>query len=201
MTTNDKSKGRSVKCPYCSSTNDKTDAVFHEKKKRWYCPDCLTKMEKEAKKKAEDWDNLYRYLERLYGSKPPKGAGFDQFPDKEYNPKKHGVKPTGMMFKQLGEFRKPPYNYTDAGMLLTLKYFHETLGNEVIKEAGVGIIAWTYEKAKKNFLRQRKVDKANIGKSFKSTVIKMKVSPTKNVKRLKPINIIDIENVEVDDIG
>ena len=116
-----------VLCPRCGKKNNKEDT--EQIGKRYYCTECarITKEEKEAKK--EDWDLLFEYICKLYNIK----------------------KPTGMMFKQLKEFRSEPYNYTDSGMYETLKYYYETLENNVIEGTGLGIIPYYYDKAKEHW--------------------------------------------------
>ena len=90
--------------------NPENESIVY--KNRHYCESCLElKKEEQERKdtKNDDWVELYEYIVELYGHSP-----------------------TGMMFKQLGEYRKPPYEYTNKGMYLTLKYFYETMGNSVI---------------------------------------------------------------------
>lgn len=164
---------RLVKCPICDKMNEKENTVHH--KNRYYCPDCLKKKQEEAekhRKEPNDWDKLFRYLCELYGHKP-----------------------TGRMFKQLGDFKKPPYNYTNMGMLLTLKYFHETLDNPVKQDTGIGIIPYVYDEAKKNFLRLQKINETNINAEYNDSKLYIKVKPeTITKKRHK----IDFETLEDD---
>lgn len=149
---------RLVKCPVCGKMNNKEDTkVF---RKRYYCIDCLKQKKIEIEKKKavkDDWDILYNYLVELYGEKP-----------------------TGFMFKQLGEYRKAPYNYTNMGILLTLKYFYETLGHKIKKGVGLGIVPYEYENAKNNFIRQRKVDEANSNMEYNNKKTYVKIVPEEN---------------------
>lgn len=132
---------RKYKCPQCGEMNDEENSILY--KKRRYCKDkdCLKiKEEEDSEKnsKNDDWVELYEYITELYGSPP-----------------------TGMMFKQLGEYRKEPFNYTNKGMYLTLKYFYETLKNPVLNGTGLGIIPYVYDEAKKNFIENMEINSYN----------------------------------------
>ena len=162
---------KKYKCPVCEKMNDAEEAEKH--KSRHYCPDCLKNKLEEAKNNSDGWEELYNYLCELYGGKP-----------------------TGRMFKQLGEFRKPPYNYLNTGMLLTLKYFHETLGNPVIEGTGVGIIPYVYEEAKNNYIRQKEINEINSEREYNETKKYIKISPIKNHNQKSTIdfNVLEAEN-------
>ena len=175
---------RKLKCPECGKLNDREDTTEH--KKRYYCPSCLEEKLEKSEKHATDWDELYKYLKKLYSN----------VPDEYYDEEEHGVEPTGMIYKQLGAFRKPPYNYTDRGMLLTLKYFYETLGNSVLEDAGVGIIAWTYEKAKQNYIRQMKINSSNVDAEYNNKKRYVKVISGRNNSRKKAINLEELSGVD-----
>jgi hypothetical protein len=156
--------------------NEKEEAVSH--KKRWYCPPCLEEKRKKEENKhndPSDWDQLYEYIKELYGHPP-----------------------TGIMFKQLGTFRKPPYNYTNMGMLLTLQYFHETLGNEVLTDGGVGIIPYVYEEAKKNFIKNKEVNKFNFECDY-SPMLKIKRIKVKPTNHIQKKSLIDFKMLEDED--
>ncbi len=119
--------------------NPENESVVY--KNRHYCESCLELKKEEQEQKDTkngDWVELYEYIVELYGHSP-----------------------TGMMFKQLGEYRKPPYEYTNKGMYLTLKYFYETMGNNVIDGTGLGIIPYVYEDAKKNFIKNMEINTFN----------------------------------------
>ena len=125
---------KKVKCPLCNTMNDKENTK--EISKRYYCIECAEKEEKRKEKTVDGWDELFNYICDLYNIDNP----------------------TGFMFKQIKDFRDN-YNYTNKGILLTLKYYHETLGNEVKEDAGLGIVIYYYEKAKKHFIETREVKK------------------------------------------
>jgi hypothetical protein len=136
--------------------NDKEDTV--KISNRYYCKECGEQRQAEINKNTNGWDELYKYICDLYNIEQP----------------------TGMMFKQLKEFRDEPYNYTNTGMLLTLKYFYETLENEVKEDTGLGIIPYFYEKAKKHMVDIIKIHNHEVG--LENT------EKPKTVKIKKPIN-------------
>ena len=112
-----------VKCPMCGKLNDKQDTI--KISNRYYCKECA---ELKQDKQNTDWDLLFQYICSIYNID----------------------KPTGMMFKQLGDYRRD-YGYTDYGMYCTLKYYYETLENEVLEGSGLGIIPYYYEKTKQYY--------------------------------------------------
>ena len=178
-----KSKGRKLKCPVCSSMNYKEDAVLIGK--RHFCKgECeqqeLERLEK-SKLEQDDWSELYNYIEELYGEKP-----------------------TGMMFKQLGEFRKDPYNYTNKGMYLTLKYFYETKQQSVINNTGLGIIPYVYEEAKKNYIEQMQISAYNSEFESKEEVKTVKINRRQNRSKdrlIQEISFDDLDQELEDDDG
>lgn len=141
-----------------------------EHQKRYYCPSCLESKLNESKKSSDDWVELYEYITELYGHKP-----------------------TGMMFKQLGDYRKDPYNYTNKGMLLTLMYFYETLGKKVDDSKGLGIIPFIYEQAKQNYIINRDINSYNSNAELYMEKKYIKVKQTKNKNNRKPINFDELE--------
>ncbi|APH20825.1 TPA: hypothetical protein ACXDAZ_002585 [Clostridium botulinum] len=150
---------RKVKCPICNKLNEKEDAV--EIKKRYYCKECAKRKEDKTKRNKDNWDELFQYICNLYNIKTL----------------------NGFMFKQLKEFREE-YGYTNAGILLTLKYYYETLENEVKEGTGLGIVPYYYEKAKEQFLNVSKIRKKL--KDFKDIEKEttIKISPCKKNKEL-----------------
>jgi len=162
---------KKVKCPECEKLNIKSEAVNF--RNRWYCTDCLEKRNNRANQSNDGWDELYYYIVDLYGHTP-----------------------TGMMFQQLGRFRKPPYNYTNTGMMLTLKYFYETLGNEVMEDTGLGIIPYVYEDAKKNFIQNKNVNTFNSEFEYRPKVKTIKVMPTKHNGKKDPIDFALLEETD-----
>ena len=163
---------RKVKCPMCNKMNEKEYTI--KISGRYYCKECGEKRQIEISKNTDGWNELYEYICSLYGIKEP----------------------TGMMFKQLKEFRDKPYNYTNTGMLLTLKYFYGTLGNEVLEDTGLGIIPYCYEQAKKHMteiinIHNHEVDFKNT-EELKTVKIKKNTIKNKN-KRFLSFNGIQWE--------
>lgn len=171
-----KGRGRAVKCPTCGTSNYKDSARLVGK--RYYCiGSCADDAEYEAEKKKrdkEDWDELFEYIKDVYGHEP-----------------------TGMMYKQLGEFRKPPYNYTNKGMYLTLKYFYDTKGHKALENSGIGIIPYMYEEAKQNYIKQMEVSEHNIEHKIKEETHYVKVNRRKNKCKEKFLDsIIDFDDLD-----
>ena len=145
-------------------------------KNRHYCESCLKlKKEEEERKdtKNDDWVELYEYIVELYGHSP-----------------------TGMMFKQLGEYRKPPYEYTNKGMYLALKYFYETMGNSVIDGTGLGIIPYVYEDAKKNFIKNMEINTFNEEISINEKPKLINVHDNFNGSRRMKNTLINFDNID-----
>lgn len=124
--------GRKYKCPICNKQDDES-LMVKIGNRRYHKGTCEIVFQEEQESKEvnrNSWGKLFNYICELYGID----------------------KPTGMMFKQLETFRKS-YDYTDEGMYLTLKYYYETLNNEVLEGTGLGIIPYCYEEAKKHNLQ------------------------------------------------
>jgi len=175
-------KERPVKCPECGKTNsNREDTVLH--KKRYYCKgECIdSKLEDEENKSESnaDWNELYEYIKEKY-KRPP----------------------DGVMFAQLGTYRKEPLNYSNKVMYLTLKYFFETLEMPIMKDKGLGIIPWKYEEAKQNFIKQMDIDEYNEAFVSSEHVKRIKVTDNnkKNKLRVQLISFDDIDD-ELDDGG
>jgi len=164
------------KCPTCGTMNNKDSATLI--KKRYYCiGSCTDDVESEVERKArdkEDWTELFEYIKEIYGHEP-----------------------TGMMYKQLGEFRKAPYSYTNKGMYLTLKYFYETEGHKALKDSGVGIIPWTYEKAKNNYIKQLEVSEHNVNHEANEETTYVEVNRRKNKRKEKVMSsLISFDDID-----
>lgn len=117
------------KCPICKTFDD-IEKMEEVNGRYYHKENCLLEYKKiqEAKEvKKDDWGSLFDYICEIYNIE----------------------KPTGFMFKQLETFRKD-YGYTDIGILLTLKYCFETLNINILEEAGLGIVPYYYDKAKKH---------------------------------------------------
>lgn len=122
---------KQVKCPYCQEMLDKEEAVTHSK--RYYHEECFNVWRLEAAHRKE----LIDYILEIYKLEAP----------------------TGMMLKQIKDFQTD-FNYKLKGIELALRYFHETLGNPVQENTGIGIVPYVYEEAKRNFLMKMNVEKS-----------------------------------------
>ncbi len=153
---------KTVKCPECNNLIEKSKSVSY--KKRYYCPSCL----EEKINRMDSWDKLFNIITNLY----------------EID------KPTAMMFKQLKDYRAAPYNFTDEGMYLTLKYYYYILGNSIKEDTGVGIIPYYYERAKQYFLSIYDLEEIIENHEEKEDVITIK---TKDFNKASDKKVLDIE--------
>lgn len=162
---------RKVKCPSCSKMNEKEDTMKYNN--RYYCKQCYEELKAEKDSNKEDWNLLFEYICKLYNIK----------------------KPTGLMFKQLGDYRKEPYNFTNGGMYATLVYYYDTLGNTVLEGTGLGIIPYYYDKAKKHYIEMQEVEDSldNYSEPINK---KIEVDLTKRNKLTK----LDTKSLSYDDI-
>lgn len=133
-------------------------------KKQYFHPHCL----EEKERQIEDRKELIQYICDV-----------------------HKIdKPTGMILKQIKDFQEQ-YDYKLKGMTLALKYFYETLGNQVREGDGIGIIPFIYEDAKRHYILKKQVEESieNI-ESLKQVKIVEVNSPQFGYKRhLKKIDI------------
>lgn len=167
---------RKVKCPMCGQLNNKSDTEMIGK--RYYCIPCAEEKRERAKRNKDDWDELFNYICELYNID----------------------KPTGMMFGQLKRYREEPYNFTNKGMLLTLKYFYEVLGNEVKDSTGLGIIEYEYENAKRHYMDVLRVKLCTEKFEQDDGVREVKITPNlrskAKVKQLSFDNIPEEEDID-----
>ncbi len=161
-----------LKCSTCKSDTPRDDVTKHGGKN--YCPTCWE--EKQKPTEDTDWDILFRYICELYRID----------------------RPTGMMFKQLKEFRQD-YGYTDIGIYHTLRYYYEVLGNEVLEGTGLGIVAYYYDRARRHIMQVYDVSEAV--ESFKpdERVIHRSVQQATSWKVRKPISLSKVEWGEEDE--
>lgn len=123
---------RLPECPDCGvDIVDKT--VAKKISGRWVCPDCQLV----RARIQEDRQELYDLVSEMFRM---------EFP-------------TGMMMKQIADMHKD-LNYTYKGMTLSLKYWTETLGEDMQNAKGVGIIPYIYEDAKAFYIKKMQVKKA-----------------------------------------
>ena len=124
---------RMVKCPICKGYNNKGETK--EYKGRYYCPHCLEAKLLASESRKNDWDRLFEYICSVYNID----------------------KPTGMMFKQLKEYRDE-YGYKDSGMYATLRYYYEILENSPLEGSGLGIIPYYYDRAREYYKQCNEVE-------------------------------------------
>lgn len=168
---------KQVKCPSCGKKNNKEETIKIQT--RYYCLDCGEKKKKKTELNLDGWDELYKYICNLYDID----------------------KPTGMMFKQIKEFRTE-YGYTNKGIYLTLKYYYETLGHEIKENTGLGIVIYYYEQAKQHFIAtlevKRHAEKFEPNEKINMIKIKIKDEKKYNIKNQLSLNDIIWEE-DVDD--
>lgn len=125
-------------CPYC---RNKVPASQSEKVgNRYYHKDCYEKKQKEDEEKqrhSNDYKELIDYICNLYGLQAP----------------------TGMILKQIKDYQNE-YGFKLKGMELALRYFHETLDNPVREDVGIGIVIYTYEEAKRHYIKKKKIERS-----------------------------------------
>jgi hypothetical protein len=166
---------RKVKCPLCNALNDKENT--QELDGRYYCIECAKIREAEKTKHTDGWNELYDYICELYNI----------------------PKLTGMMFKQIKDFRDN-YGYKNKGMYLTLKYYYEVLENEIKEDTGLGIIVYYYEKAQKHWFEVREIQKhlENFEVNEELNIVKVK---NINIKDLKSIKQLSLDNVNWEEVN
>jgi hypothetical protein len=153
---------RLVKCPYCEKQHNKEEA--HEYKKKYYHVECFNRWRQDVDHRKE----LSAYICELYRIDAP----------------------TGMMLKQIKEFQED-YKYKLKGIELALRYFHETLGNNVQEGSGLGIVPYVYEDAKNHYVKQLKIADSlqNLEKNEEVTVY---IDTKKDKRKSKKIDITAI---------
>ena len=138
------------KCPDCKiEIEDKSKAT--KKGSRWVCESC-TKVRDQV---TDTRQSLYEYIAKIFNI---------EFP-------------SIWMMKQVKDF-KEQYNYTYTGMELTLKYWTETLGNNMNQAKGIGIIPYIYDEAKKFH-----IEKINVHNSLVEMDSPLVVEKRMEVKR------------------
>ncbi|PAV30312.1 hypothetical protein CIL05_07530 [Virgibacillus profundi] len=156
---------KEAKCGRCSEKIPKGEGIKHSS--RYYHEDCY----KEWRGQADDRTQLIEFIMTLLDLK----------------------KPTGMILMQIKRFQDE-FGYTYKGMELSLRYFHEILGNEVQENGGIGIIPYIYEDATRQYVQQMKINEAaqnedNYKNEERVVYISPKGQPKKNNK------LIDIDRL------
>ena len=163
---------RLVKCPSCKELFPKSTTVEHGK--RYYCQPCYEK--KSQPKPGTDWDELYDTIVHYYGRVTP------------------------VMFKQLKQYREEPaYKFTDAGMRLTLIYYHEILGRPVLEESQtLGIIPYMYEETKRYYGEIYRLSQLAAGQTFDDQQQVVVSSSKEKRRQVKPFDFASVEWEEIE---
>jgi hypothetical protein len=153
---------RKPKCYVCKEEVDKDTS--YKKGNRYYHILCYEEFEKKKDERKE----LIDYICQLHNLEAP----------------------TGLILKQIKDFQEQ-YNYTLKGMTLTLKYFHETLGNPVREGDGIGIIPFMYEEAKKYFILKREVNESLefLNQQKEAKIIEIEPPKFSFTRSIQPIDI------------
>lgn len=160
----------------CGTMNEKENTLLIGG--RYYCKSCAEEKNKQKEKNISDWDELFNYIHELYGE------GY----------------PNGMMFKQLKDYREDPYNYTNKGIFLTLKYYYDLLDNEVIEGTGLGIIPYYYDKAKYHFIEIMNVERHMENFELMEETRGIVIQPPKDSVDLKSKRVLSFDNIEWEDV-
>jgi hypothetical protein len=155
----------SVICRYCKESLLKIDAELVGKT-NYFHPDCLKQKkadedaieaEKLTKKALKEEEKAAKEAARLEA----KEGTVNEYSDLiAYICNLYKIKaPTGMILKQVKDFQVD-YGYKLSGIKLSLQYFFETKGNEVLEDSGIGIVPFVYEEAKKHFIMKREVERS-----------------------------------------
>ena len=161
---------RLVKCPACEAMNPKNEAIEHNK--RYYCQPCYA--EKTKPKPRTTWDDLFDYIKQIYGKVP-----------------------TGMMYKQLKQYREE-YGYTDGGMFYTLKFMYEIEKLEVQQEAGLGLMVYYYDEARRYYAELFRLQQVRDAFEPHEEKRVVKVGQFEEPKRVQPF-CFDLINWESDE--
>ena len=169
---------RPKKCPVCGEYGKEEDMILIGD--RWYHKGECEKVKSVEKQKAQHYKDLVQYLCNLC--------------------KATDVNPIWMAsIKKL----KEQYNFTDRGIMLTLKYYFEILGNRMDNEDFLlSIVPYYYNKAR-DFWIEQQTRKKNMyaflqqGKQFvrhEKVVIKNKPTKTE-INRERERRYIDISSL------
>jgi len=162
-----------LKCSSCKEKFERENIVKRSGKN--YCPECLKQYEQSLKVNKSDYNLLFDYICELY-----------EIPVL-----------TGLMFKQLKDYRNDGYNYTDIGMYYTLKYYFGVLENQVLENTGLGIIPYYYDKAKQHY--NKVYDLVDLAEELevneRTQIVKTKDRKRTEEKRT-PLPLIDWEDID-----
>lgn len=144
---------KKVKCPICGNYNEKEDAISHNR--RYYCKPCF----ENRPARDEYWDKLFKYICFIFNID----------------------KPTGLIFQQIKNYKSEPYNFTDKGIYLTLRYCVEILEKDFQSYGkGIGIVPYYYEATKNHYM------------AISNLEDKMEVAEVETIPKIIKVNKIDI---------
>lgn len=156
-----------VKCQYCGEYGHKEDMVYIEtgKKKvvkKYYHEECLKIKELDS----VEYKKLIEYVCNLFDID----------------------KPTGMMMKQIKEYRQE-YNYRYFAIQLALEYFFVVKDNKIPEHKTLGIVPYIMEDAKKYYTHLAQLPNREIHVKSVTTHIHQ---PTKRNRKKKLIDISEL---------
>ena len=144
--------------------------------KKATCPYC--------KQPIED-DNFRKYKNRKYHLKCWK-----DFREEKLQQQEQKIPSKQKLYDYICElFKIDEITPLMKGMLLTLKYFYETLGNSPLDSKGIGIIPYVYNDAKEDYKNRLRIK--NNAKALEPKIRKIILKK----KKLTP-KLLDIQNIE-----
>lgn len=156
---------RLVKCPRCEQQLKRSEGVRHSN--RYYHKSCYQDLEKKKKERQ----SLFKYIESKWEIDCPTKGMMSQIKDYEDS-----------------------YGYSLREMEICLRYFYDTLGNEVLKDKGIGIIPHVYDEAI-NYFQQiisiAKKAEENPYQEDNYEVVKVDLSR----KKKERVKLIDIDSL------
>ncbi|WP_395546833.1 MULTISPECIES: hypothetical protein [unclassified Lacrimispora] len=153
---------RLATCKGCGKPLQPGEKVIHNSKS--YCSDCYASI----KRYSEEYKNLIEFI----------CMNFEL------------DKPTGIMFKQIKEF-KDEFNYSYAAMTYTLWYCKEILNKTLDKKYGMGLIKYYYAEAREYYEQQERL-KNQVAKLENTNVITKRIKQSSS-KKNNSVSLINLE--------
>jgi len=160
--TTQKKKLRLVKCPICELNVDRNTDSFIEKNGRYLHESCNNQQQAKTQPRRD----LIDYICQLHNIKAP----------------------TGYILKQIKDFEEN-HQFTIQGIHMTLKYFHEIEGNEVIEGTGIGIVEYVYKNARDYFAKMGRITRNASEVSFENNEVTIYSVQHKKKQRKKYIDM------------
>lgn len=175
---------KKYKCPSCGTFNEKKLAVPY--KNKYYCPVCFNNEKYRClicNKIHKEEDNVYIknkcYCRECHEEKTEGTSDYKKLIT--YICELFDIDaPTMVMTSQIKDF-KENYKYTYRGIQTTLHYFFEIEGNEILDNAGIGIVPFVYDEAKQFYIENSNIKK-NLEKIDLEDVISQVVTININKK-------------------